>query len=178
VNPKIALAGAAVAGAISAVCAIYNYVGGSQHEQNVIALKRKIALLDNEYSAKELILVINGREVAVGDKFLDLTPEQQNATVDHIAKSIGTVVPPKTEPYSGTILPITKSPEQLNAERIAARAELTKAQRALEAERGYSPMLWPYALSALIILITSILPWLWYFLLQRIRELSAAIRGG
>lgn len=40
-------------------------------------------------------LEINGREVEVGDEFLSLSPEQQNATVDEIAKSIG--MSPKAE---------------------------------------------------------------------------------
>ncbi|GAA3674756.1 hypothetical protein [Acetobacter lovaniensis] len=34
-------------------------------------------------------LTINGRDVDVGDEFLNLSPEQQNATVDEIAHSMG-----------------------------------------------------------------------------------------
>lgn len=34
-------------------------------------------------------LIINGRDVEVGDEFLKLSPEQQNATVDEIAHSMG-----------------------------------------------------------------------------------------
>lgn len=36
-------------------------------------------------------LTINGRDVDVGDEFLKLSPEQQNATVDEIAHSMGVV---------------------------------------------------------------------------------------
>lgn len=36
-------------------------------------------------------LTINGRDVDVGDEFLKLSPEQQNATVDEIAHSMGAV---------------------------------------------------------------------------------------
>lgn len=36
-------------------------------------------------------LTINGRDVDVGDEFLRLSPEQQNATVDEIAHSMGAV---------------------------------------------------------------------------------------
>jgi hypothetical protein len=43
-------------------------------------------------------LEINGRQVEVDDSFLNLSPDQQNATVDEIAKSLGPAVPsiPKT----------------------------------------------------------------------------------
>ena len=34
-------------------------------------------------------LTINGQKVKVSDDFLKLSPEQQNATVDEIAKSMG-----------------------------------------------------------------------------------------
>lgn len=46
-------------------------------------------------------LNINGRKVTVGDEFLSLSPEQQNATVDEIAKSFTTpsaVAPPADSP--------------------------------------------------------------------------------
>ena len=34
-------------------------------------------------------LVINGKKVKVSDDFLNLSPEEQNSTVDEIAKSLG-----------------------------------------------------------------------------------------
>ncbi len=43
------------------------------------------------------ILEINGRRVEVDDSFLSLPPEQQNATVDEIARSIGGVAAPRTQ---------------------------------------------------------------------------------
>lgn len=49
-------------------------------------------------------LNINGQRVAVDESFLSLSPEQQNATVDEIAKTL----PAPQQPYSGTILPLTK----------------------------------------------------------------------
>lgn len=46
-------------------------------------------------------LNINGRRVTVGDGFLKLSPEEQNDTVDEIARSLGTEPfaeqPPKRE---------------------------------------------------------------------------------
>jgi len=41
-------------------------------------------------------LTINGRDVQVDDSFLNLSPEQQNATVDHIAPSIGATLRPES----------------------------------------------------------------------------------
>ncbi len=46
-------------------------------------------------------LVVNGREIEVGDNFLSLPPDQQGAAVDHIAKSMAPV-------WSGSILPVSK----------------------------------------------------------------------
>lgn len=43
-------------------------------------------------------LTINGRDVEVGDEFLKLSPEQQNATVDEIAHSMGATQ--STQPQS------------------------------------------------------------------------------
>ena len=48
-------------------------------------------------------LTINGQRVRVDDSFLSLSPEQQNATVEEIARSMG-----QQEPYSGTILPLSR----------------------------------------------------------------------
>jgi len=184
VNPKIALAGAVIAGAISAVCAIYNYVGSSQHDQNVIALEKKIALLENEFSAESERI----RQMLAG---IANSPEQAPAAVEGPQAAIS---PDRAallgEAYKRGILPpqqrglyeeglrrgLFKAPGMFDD--LIPDTELKKAQRALDAERSYAPMLWPYALSAFIVLITSILPWFWYFLLQRIRELSTAIRGG
>lgn len=45
-------------------------------------------------------LTINGKQVTVSDDFLKLSPEQQNATVDEIAKSMGRSVGPPGQPGS------------------------------------------------------------------------------
>lgn len=57
-------------------------------------------------------LNIQGQKVKVGDKFLSLSPEQQNATVDEIAKSLNITAP--AEPVSQpSKKPMT--PEQVNS---------------------------------------------------------------
>lgn len=54
-------------------------------------------------------LTINGKRVKVDDSFLSLPPEQQNATVDEIAASLGaapkglTGTPGKMSPYQGGV---------------------------------------------------------------------------
>lgn len=57
------------------------------------------------------------------------------------------------------------------------QASLTEAQLALNHARQRGSAQWPYVLALLVVLITVVLPWTWYFLLRRIRELSNAIRG-
>lgn len=53
-------------------------------------------------------LSINGKNVQVDDSFLTLSPEQQHVTVESIAKNMKVGQPPPQEPYSGSILPISK----------------------------------------------------------------------
>ena len=71
-------------------------------------------------------LVINGKEVTVSDDFLKLSPEQQNQTVEEIAKSMGTAAPAQSpEMASGlaALSGMTQNPTQaLDAEQ-ARRAE-------------------------------------------------------
>lgn len=71
-------------------------------------------------------LVINGKEVTVSDDFLKLSPEQQNQTVEEIAKSMGTAAPAQSpEMASGlaALSGMSKNPTQaLDAEQ-ARRAE-------------------------------------------------------
>jgi len=55
--------------------------------------------------------------------------------------------------------------------------KLLDAQLALDKAKAEIRMMWPVIL-AVFIFITSPLPWLWYFFLRRIRELSDAIRNG
>lgn len=50
-------------------------------------------------------LTVGGRSVQVGDAFLSLSPEQQNATVDEIAKSLGIAAPPAEPPAKSSVLP-------------------------------------------------------------------------
>lgn len=51
-------------------------------------------------AGKGVTLNINGRRVKVDDSFLSLTPEQQNATVDEIAQSLGGQPPAPAEQQS------------------------------------------------------------------------------
>lgn len=71
-------------------------------------------------------LVINGKEVTVSDDFLKLSPEQQNQTVEEIAKAMGTAAPAQSpEMASGlaALSGMTQNPTQaLDAEQ-ARRAE-------------------------------------------------------
>lgn len=71
-------------------------------------------------------LVINGKEVTVSDDFLKLSPEQQNQTVEEIAKSMGAAAPAQSpEMASGlaALSGMSKNPTQaLDAEQ-ARRAE-------------------------------------------------------
>jgi hypothetical protein len=73
--------------------------------------------------------------------------------------------------------PLVCDPDELKSmDSGGIHKELEDAQKAVDAERYQNPIEWPYVLSA-VILITSMLPWCWYFLIRRIRELSDAIRG-
>ena len=54
--------------------------------------------------------------------------------------------------------------------------EIADKEAALNDEQQYHPMELPYLFALAIVLIAG-LPWTWYFLLGRIRELSNAIRG-
>lgn len=71
-------------------------------------------------------LTINGQKVKVSDDFLKLSPEQQNQTVEEIAKSMGTAAPAQSpEMASGlaALSGMTQNPTQaLDAEQ-ARRAE-------------------------------------------------------
>jgi hypothetical protein len=70
-------------------------------------------------------LTINGQKVKVSDDFLKLSPEQQNATVDEIAKSMG--MQPATPP--------AQSPEM--AAGLASMSAMTRnPAQALEAEQA------------------------------------------
>jgi hypothetical protein len=54
--------------------------------------------------------------------------------------------------------------------------EIAAKQTSINDERQYNPMTLPYFVALGIVVITG-LPWSWYFVLRRIRELSDAIRG-
>lgn len=54
-------------------------------------------------------LNIEGRKVTVDDSFLKLSPEQQNATVDEIARSFSTKAAPQAKPEVGQAEDIAKS---------------------------------------------------------------------
>ena len=74
-------------------------------------------------------LTINGQKVKVSDDFLKLSPEQQNATVDEIAKSMGTGAP-----ASAPAAP-TSSPAMASG--LASLSAMTRnPAQALEAEQA------------------------------------------
>jgi hypothetical protein len=59
---------------------------------------------------------------------------------------------------------------------VGIQKKLGEAQRAVDTENQNRSLKWPYILSVIIVII-SLLPWSWYFLLRRIQELSNAVRG-
>lgn len=96
-------------------------------------------------------LNIAGKKVTVGDDFLKLSPDEQNSTVDEIAKSIGataqqptpetqTETPAKSQPYASTIFPVSRDAEgnigfDSNAGILgAAKRAITAPGRALAGE--------------------------------------------
>ena len=60
-------------------------------------------------------LNIDGRKVTVGDEFLKLSPEEQNAAVDEIAQSM-----PKAKPSRGIVSAITDIPSEIGSAASAA----------------------------------------------------------
>lgn len=62
-----------------------------------------------------MILEINGHRVEVDDSFGQMTPEQQNQTVDEIAKSLGPAVPSPADPaMPGAVQPQGSAPAGAN----------------------------------------------------------------
>jgi hypothetical protein len=59
---------------------------------------------------------------------------------------------------------------------VGIQKKISEAQVQIDLERQYHPMELPYFIS-IGILLASAVPWAWYFLLRRIRELSDAVRG-
>jgi hypothetical protein len=74
--------------------------------------------------------------------------------------------------------PLVCEPKQLasSSDLGGIQKEIAAKQTAINDERKYYPMELPYLIALGIVLIAA-LPWSWYFLLRRIRELSDAIRG-
>ena len=54
-------------------------------------------------------LNINGRRVKVDDSFLSLSPEQQNATVDEIAQSLGAQQSPEAQNAASEMSAMTQA---------------------------------------------------------------------
>lgn len=80
-------------------------------------------------------LEINGRVVEIGDEFLSMSPEQQNATVDEIARTLGPAAQPQSEmkPPAGTNMaptppvaqPQPAPPERTFAEGLARGSQVS-----------------------------------------------------
>lgn len=85
-------------------------------------------------------LNIEGRRVTVDDSFLKLSPDEQSATVDEIAKSFGAqpAAPQQTaqpsQAYSGSILPFTKDAQGVHFDSNAGIVGMAK--RALGMAEG------------------------------------------
>ncbi|MFI5395318.1 MAG: hypothetical protein ACHQ9S_07270 [Candidatus Binatia bacterium] len=94
-------------------------------------------------------------QVRADPRFEQLPPEKQ-------AKAVALAQMKDAAPQATTPGP---------AAAVAVRGNIFRAQRRLEAWRTD-----PFVIAATVVVLCA-LPWLWYFLLARIRELSAAIRG-
>lgn len=76
--------------------------------------------------------------------------------------------------YDFNLSPPVKTPDWPTgpAAAVAVRKDIIRTKRRLDAWQSI-----PFGLAAAGVAALCGLPWLWYFLLARIRELSAAIRG-
>lgn len=70
-------------------------------------------------------LNINGQRVTVGDEFLSLPPDQQNATVEEIAKTLGAASVP--QPAAQPATAAQPEPDKYRAAAIEERDKLAKA---------------------------------------------------
>jgi len=59
---------------------------------------------------------------------------------------------------------------------VGIQKELATDEKNLSMEMDGQPREWPYALATFIFGFCAI-PWIWYFILRRIRELGDAVRG-
>jgi hypothetical protein len=69
------------------------------------------------------------------------------------------------------------SPNYDQAKGHNIQTALARTQTALDQHQQSNALVWPYAVSLFVLLITVALPWAWYFLLARVRELGDAVRG-
>jgi len=136
---KILVAGAAIAAALAAFCAITNHISAARYDQKIASLESTIADLQAKCSAKS-------EEDAKSGKAYGHDP---------------LVCDPKKLTYAGL---------------AGIQKDLSEKQKEIDVEQQYYPMVLPY-LIALIVLVIAVLPWSWYFLMRRIREVSDAIRG-
>ncbi len=63
-----------------------------------------------------------------------------------------------------------------NTDLVGVQKELANAEEKLDVEMRRRPREWPYIVATLT-LGFSLIPWVWYFFLRRVRELSDAARG-
>lgn len=85
-----------------------------------------------KYKSSDVHLEINGRDVTVGEEFLHLSREQQDKTVDEIAKSIGvhpnntgaSIARDVTVTFAdGSIHVYQNTPNDITPEQVTARAQ-------------------------------------------------------
>lgn len=83
-------------------------------------------------------LVINGKNVTVSDDFLKLSPDQQNATVDEIAKSMGSApaaTPTEAPQYATSGVPRTEADKTARISSAKA-GTLTIPQATVDRQKG------------------------------------------
>jgi hypothetical protein len=76
-------------------------------------------------------------------------------------------------------LPLVCDPSSLTNFAIplaGLQKDLAAAERQLDVEEYRQPREWPFILAVLIAGCSAV-PWIWYFILRRVRELSDAVRG-
>jgi hypothetical protein len=145
---KILACGALIAGVIAG----FDVIGAAQHSRNVETLRHV-----RDDAVARCVAEGKAEKKPSADKFLS-------------AES----------PWEVTRVEMLCNPQtliDLGGESIGVQKDLVSAQQNLDREESDGePAPWPYLLAAMIFGL-SLVPWAWYFLLRRIRELAAAIRG-
>jgi hypothetical protein len=140
---KFLVAGAAIAAALAAFCAVSNYIDTARHHQKIASLESSIAALQDKCAAESEESAKSGKGWGHAPLVCD---------------------PKNLSSYTGNPL-------------VGIQRDLSKKQKEIAVEQQkYYPMELPYLIALGIVVIAGV-PWAWYFLLRRIREVSDAVLG-